>query len=275
VCGNAADKKVEAILIAVKYMGAVGLGATAPQVFRANDDQVYIVKLQNNKMGRKVLVNEFLASRIGQLMGLCFPPSGIIRLDEEVIQKNRWLRAAKVSAGMHFASQYLNHTWYVDRRNLNKATNKVEMAGVMLFDHMFHNVDRTWNRKNLLLRREAGSYRLYAIDHSHLFRKGKWTVEWLAKLNTDMTVNSTRSFGWLLKYFLKKEDFAPYIAKVQQMTDGQLNELVMDIPNEWLPDEAERQALLDYLVKRRDLTEEIAEKICALIPNVHRRSHIH
>lgn len=269
------DKKVELILSAENYLRSVGLGVTAPQLFKANDGKIYIVKLQNNRLGRKVLVNELLAAMFGQLMNLCFPPSDIIMIDEQVIQKSRRLRAAGVRTGLHFASQYLNHTRYVEWRNLRKAVNKEEMAGVILFDHIFHNVDRTWNRRNLLLRREEGIYKLYAIDNSHLFRKGRWTIELLDKLVADTAVNSTRSYGWLLKYFLKPRDFYPYIGMVQQITDAQLSDLVTAIPLEWLPEENERQALLTYLTKRRNMVRVIAERICALIPNVHRGTHIY
>ncbi len=256
-------------------MGSVGLGVTAPQLFRANDGKVYIVKLQNNRLGRKVLVNELLAARFGELMNLCFPPSDIILLDQQVIKKSRRLRAAGVDAGLHFASQYLNHTRYVEWRNLRKAANKQEMAGVMLFDHIFHNFDRTWNRRNLLLRREEGGYKLYAIDNSHLFRKGRWTIRLLDKLVADTAVNSTRSYGWLLKYFLKPRDFYPYISRVLEITDGQLEDIVATIPVEWLPEGDERQALLGYLIKRRNMVRVIAEKIYTLIPNVHRRTYVH
>jgi len=262
------------MLTVVEYLGSVGVGVTAPQLFRANDGKVYVVKLQNNRLGCKVLVNELIACRFAELMDLCFPPGAIIQIDEIFIQKNRRLRAARIKPGRHFASRYLNAAEYVGRRNLTRAVNKSQMAGVMLFDHMFHNVDRTWNRKNLLLRREDTLYKLYAIDNSHLFRSGRWTLALLNKLAGKIGVNKRRSFGWLLKYYLSKNDFEPYIAQVKSITNSQLRQLVSEIPEEWLPEQAERDALLKYMITRRDKVDEIAGELIKLIPDVNRRSNI-
>ncbi|MEG6585214.1 HipA family kinase [Dendrosporobacter sp. 1207_IL3150] len=262
------------MLVAVEYLGDIGVGVTSPRLFRANDGYVYVVKFQNNRLGQKVLVNELLACRFSSLMDLCFPDGGIIQIEEPFIQKNKRLKAAKVKPGAHFASRFLNNSEYVGRRNLAKAANKSQMAGIILFDHIFHNVDRTWNRKNLLLRREANAYRLYAIDNSHLFRRGKWTIESLSKLADKIGVNKRRSFGWLLKYYLSKDDFAPYIAQIKAITNSQLSILVTEIPTEWLPEQSEREALFNFLVKRRDMIDKIADEIFKLIPNVNRAANI-
>ena len=43
------------MLTAVEYLGSVGLGVTVPRVFRADDGNIYVVKLQNNPMGTKAV----------------------------------------------------------------------------------------------------------------------------------------------------------------------------------------------------------------------------
>ena len=164
------------MLIAVQYIGSVGVGVTRPQFFRADDEQIYVVKLQNNRLGSKVLVSEFLAAKLGELMNLCFPTSAIILINEQTVQKNQSLIPPEISLGRHFASLYLTNTEYVGKHNIYQAINTAEMAGVLLFDHMFHNADRADNRKNLLLRQEDDGYKIYAIDNSHLFRSGRWTL---------------------------------------------------------------------------------------------------
>lgn len=261
------------MITAVEYIGGVGVGVTSPQIFRGDDGHVYIVKLQNNRLGTKVLVNEFLACRFSQILDLCFPEGGLINIEDVFIHKNKRLRAARVQSGWHFASRYLSGVEYVGRRNMAKAANKKQMAGVMLFDHMFHNVDRTWNRKNLLLRREASVYRLYAIDNSHLFRRGRWSEATLTNLVNKIGVNKRRSFGWLLKYYLAREDFSVYVDRVKGITDIELQRLVEDIPMEWLPDMTERAALLMFMQKRRDMVEQIVEPLYRLIPDVNRRTY--
>lgn len=263
------------MLTAVEYLGSVGVGVTVPRVFRADDGKKYVVKLQNNPMGTKVLVNEYIACWFGKRMNLCFPPSDLLEIEEQVLQKNRSLKAAKITSKIHFASQYVHSNKYVARNNLYKAVNKSAMAGVMLFDHMFHNIDRTKNRKNLLVSLQDSSYVLYAIDNSHLFVRGRWNSKTLEKLALKISVNRRRAYGWLLTYFFTSADFAPYTAKVKEITNEELAELVESIPQEWLPKIEEREALLTYMIKRCEMVGEITLRLCKSIPDVNRRTHLY
>jgi hypothetical protein len=261
------------VLTAVEYLGSVGVGVTVPRVFRANDGNIYVVKLQNNPMGTKVLVNEYIACWFGQRMELCFPPSDLIEIDEQVLQKHKSLRATGVRSKTHFASQYIHSNKYVVRNNLYKANNKTAMAGVMLFDHMFHNIDRTKNRKNLIVRLQDSVYVLYAIDNSHLFVRGRWNSKILEKLSAKIAINRRRAYGWLLTYFFTSGDFTPYVARVKDIAEDELARLVEDIPREWLPKAEERAALLAYMIKRCQMVDQIALRLCQSIPDVNRRTH--
>lgn len=262
------------MLTAVKYLGAVGLGATSPQLFKADDGLVYVVKLKNNRLGLKVLVNELLASKFSEVLGLCFPPGGTINITEELLGTTYNLRPARAEPGLHFASRYLSGSRYVVRSNLRKVVNKQQMAGVMLFDHMFHNLDRTWNRRNLIIYKEDGKSLIYAIDNSHLFKKGRWTSDWLAKLAPKIIMNYRRAYGWLLKHHLTADDFAVYVAKIKAITDTEIETIVNEIPLEWLSDNGERQALISYIKTRRDIIDKIARPFISLLTDINRRSNI-
>lgn len=258
------------MLIAVEYLGGVGVGVTESRYFRATDGKVYIVKLQNNQLGLKVLVNEYLAARFGAIMKLCFPASDIIEINEQTLQENQLLEELGVNPGLHFGSEFLSGSVYFGKHNLDKADNTKEMAGVMLFDHIFHNADRTLNRRNLLLRQEGASYKIYAIDNSHLFKSGRWKLESLNDLATSLKVYYRYSFGLLLKECLKPEDFQPYLDKVKNMTDEQIETVVQEIPEEWLPLTApERPALIQFIKMRRDRVDDIWERLCKHIPKQH------
>ena len=263
------------MLTALEYLGSVGIGVTTPQLFRAQDDKVYVVKLQNNRMGTKVLVNEYVACRFGQLMELCFPPSDLIEIDEQLFRKNGKLRRAGISRGPHFASQYLHSNRYVAKRDLQRAVNKSAMAGVMLFDHMFHNVDRTKNRKNLLVCHEDSADVLYAIDNSHLFVRGRWNAQSLEKMADRIVVNQWRAYGWLIKHFLIPDDFIPYVEKVRAIGQEELNQVVQSIPQLWLPKDQERAALLGYMMTRCNMIDDIVGKLCQSIPDIHRSTYFY
>lgn len=257
---------VQLELTATVYLGPMEWGVTSPQLFRAGDGNLYVVKLYGNKIGPKALANEGLAMALGSKLKLCFPPGGIIRLDSKLLQHNKRLRKAAGHPGPHFACRYLSRSTYVDRFELSRAVNRTELAGVMLFDHLLHNIDRTHNRKNLLIRVENGQHRIYAIDHSHLFRRGRWTVNSLRELENDLSVNTRRTYGLLLKHYLLPQDFAGYAAAIRAMGDEELEQIVDTIPEEWLPDVGERRALVRHLAVRRDQVDAIVASLVSLIP---------
>jgi hypothetical protein len=254
------------MLKAVKYFGDVGIGVTSPQLFRADDRKIYVVKLQYGQLGSKVLANEFIAAKIGGIMGLCFPFSDIIEITEEIISQSSHLTRLGAIPGLHFASRFLNHTEYMKKNNLNKAVNTLEMAGVILFDHMFHNSDRNNNTKNILLRKEHTGFRIYAIDNSHLIRSGKWTLKTINSLSGAIFPYCRQSYGLLLKDHLSPQDFLPYIEKVANISDEDIESLVQQIPGEWLPDSAERQALEKFITIRKGMVEKVWDVLCNHIP---------
>lgn len=239
------------MLTAVAYLGPIGRGATRPHLFRCQDGEVYVVKTQNNKLGCKVLVNEYLATRLGELLELCFPPGDIVMVPEALARADKCLRCQEVEAGRHFGCRYLKGGMYVGRAAIERACNKRQMAGVILLDHFLHNYDRTNSRCNLLIRREKQGYCLYGIDNSHLFKRGRWDAALLQALVSEVRVNRYRAYGVLMKHYLTPEDYAVYAERLQNMSDAFINTLVADIPPEWLSLAAERQALVAYLKERR------------------------
>lgn len=262
------------MLKAVRYLGPVGLGVTSPRLFLADDGRVYVVKMQQNHLGPKILVNELIAARLGNLTDLCFPPGDIIFIQPREVFHHHKIHAA-ARPGYHFASLFLAGSRYVTQGNLPRAVNKRQMAGVVLFDHLFHNVDRTQNYKNLLIRREEQGYRMYAIDHSHLFLRGRWTTDSLAVLADKIHIDYRRAFRMLLKYYFTADDILHYAEKFRNITQEQLTAIVEEIPAEWLPDAAERQAMLTYMVKRLAKVMDLAERLCLCIPNPDRRTDSH
>lgn len=261
------------MLTAESHIGSMGVGVTAPQLFRGDDGFFYVVKLQRNRLGVKVLANELLGSLLGRKLELCFPAGGIIELGERTLSRSPYLLRVGVAAGKQFACRYLPESYYLDRRKLVKAVNKKQMAGVMLFDHLLHNRDRTWNRKNLLIRREEEGARIYAIDNSHLFLKGRWTPESLRRLAGRLKVNQRRVYGELLKRYLCPADFEPYAQALRRLSNEEIEGMVGQIPEEWLPLREERLALIEHIMLRRDMVDDICRSIFALIPDIDRSTH--
>lgn len=262
------------MLTAESYLGRVGVGVTSPRLVRADDGQVYVVKLKENRLGTKVLVNEYIAAQLGEKMQLAFPESSFILFTSAFIRQYQRRLKGKVSDGIHFASRYIEGSKYVHYYHLPRVVNRNAFAGVILFDHFMHNADRTLNGKNMLVCREKEGYRLYAIDNSHLFGSGRWRSEKLPRLVTRVSLNRRRAFGALLRRYLKQSDFTPFVERLKAISEDEFSEILDEIPAEWNLPQQEKAALLAFWQRRRVLTDWIVDQITALIPDQNGSSQI-
>lgn len=245
------------MLAAEKYLGAVGVGVTLPQFFQAENGKTYLVKLRRASLNKKILFNERLAAQLGKILGLRFPPSDMIYIDEDLIRQNDILIQLEVLPGWHFASEYLENTGYIDQRRLRKATNTEELAGIVLFDHLLLNKDRAHNRKNMIIQQTTKEWIVYGIDHSHLFGSCNWTGEGLKERQYQFPIYYGFVFNQLFKDYLSLEDFTPYQLKAEKITWAQIEDLVWEVPWNWLPDQAEREAVIRFLFVRFQHTAEV------------------
>lgn len=259
------------VLEAVRYIEAVGVGVTKPHLLRASDGHLYIVKLTSNKLGPKALANEYLGSRLGELLHLSFPRAGLIHLSHSALDTMPLLRRLGAPPGVHFAVRYLSRSEYVRPWHLRQAVNRREFAGVILFDHILQNEDRTLNRRNLLARYEKQGIRLYAIDNTHLFGSGCWHRENLMRYADVVRINDRLAYGCLLRRYLKPMDFQPYLDKIHAVVPEKINAILEEIPAVWL-DEDDRRSVKAVVMARLSMADRIADVLCRLIPNQHRRA---
>lgn len=262
------------MLEASKYIKAIGVGVTKPHLLRASDGHLYVVKLTNNKLGTKALANEYIGSRLGEYMQLSFPKAGFINITEAALEKMRPLRRLGTPPGLHFAVRYLKHCEYVRPWHIRQAVNRHEFAGVILFDHILQNEDRTLNQRNILARHEAAGIKLYAIDNTHLFGSGCWRSDNLTRYADVIRINNRLAYGVLLKRYLRSADFKPYMERIAALTPDKIKAILDDIPSAWL-DESDRQTAEAVIARRISLTEQIVEALSLLIPDKHRRANCH
>ena len=79
----------------------------------------------------------------------------------------------------------------------------------------------------------------------------------------------------LLKYYLNPNHFLHYAQIVEKISDEELLAFVESIPQEWLANINERQALGEFLIARRSKATWVAERLSELIPNVNRRTDVY
>jgi hypothetical protein len=102
---------VSACISAVQHVRPLR-GGSQSQLLRASDGQYYVTKFQNNPQHVRVLANEMLATRLGQLLGLPVPRVTAIEVCGWLIAHKDDLRMdvaglrTAFKAGLHLGSAY-------------------------------------------------------------------------------------------------------------------------------------------------------------------------
>ncbi|PRX40361.1 HipA-like protein [Planifilum fimeticola] len=251
----------------VKHIRGMPRGSSRPQLILFSDGRHYIVKFKNNPVqGTRALVNEYVAGRLAQLLGLPVPPFKIVHISKHFFKENPVLFRHRFLPGHQFASEYIPDCLKkIDKESLSglNIVNRRHLAGIIVFDQWVNNVDR--RRGNILLRPLSGNrgFWLYMIDQGHSFsyydylsrrRECRWTPAGLRILPQKLKSNAF--YRWC-KQQSREEDFAYYLDKIQQLSEQQIRQVIASIPKDWNVSRVEREALYKYLIRAKKMLPDL------------------
>ena len=146
-------------------------GATQPFLCRADDGQQYWVK--GAKAGNEALCAEWIAGRLGQIMGLPIPEMAQVFVPEEIVAASAMEGIQELGAGVRFGSSHVEGAQEFDECYVSQTEEPLRQL-LLVFDVWIRNTDRTFSRAYSansnpnLLWCTAGN-RLCVIDHNNAF----------------------------------------------------------------------------------------------------------
>ncbi|MFN2463549.1 MAG: HipA family kinase [Candidatus Dormibacteria bacterium] len=231
---------------ATRYVTPLREGGSLPGLVEADDDGMYVVKFRGAGQGPRALVAELLAGELARALHLPVPELVLVNLDPRIAtaepdqEVQDLLRAsAGLNLGMDFLPGALAHT----------AVDMVAPAlasGIVWFDALVMNVDRTARNPNLLRwHREP-----WMIDHGAAFYRHHgaadpgWDRQAVADDPFDLVaehvlLQQARSIG------------AADEALASMVTDALLDRLAVLVPREWADPEPYIAFLRDRVGGRR------------------------
>jgi hypothetical protein len=242
-------------------------GGTQAHLMRCSDGEYYVVKLQNNPQGVRILANEFLATALAERLGLSVPQARIVQVSQKLIANSDDMvielphGRARVLPGLCFGSQcpfpkdtssgtvldgaLLPNEW------LDSVENLRDFVGIFVFDKWAGNTDC---RQAVFARSGPRSLKAFMIDHGSCFDGDRWTFPDAPRngfyIRHDIYgVAATRGFG----------TFEPWLDEIESKIDGAvLSSIAREIPPEWYHGRtALLGRLLDELDRRRKTTKDI------------------
>jgi hypothetical protein len=235
---------------ATRYVMPFREGGSLPGLVEASDDGLYVVKFRGAGQGPKTLVAEWIAGRVGQLLGFHIPEIVLIEIpaafgriepDPEIAE------LLERSTGLNLGLDFLPGALPIDA--LSAGTMDARLAAdIVWLDALLANVDRTTRNTNMLRWHDQP----WLIDHgAAIYPHHRWT---------DPAEQARRPFPGIAEHVLLPVADSIVAADARlapKLTESCIWEAVASIPEEWLaPDptigdaEAQRTAYYTWLTTR-------------------------
>ncbi|HLM08779.1 MAG TPA: HipA family kinase [Thermoleophilaceae bacterium] len=235
-----------------RYVTPLREGGSLPALVEADDEGLYVVKFRGAGQGPKALVADVLAGELGRRLGLAVPRLVLADLDpalapaepDEEIQD--LLRASRgANLGVDFLPGALA---YDAAAEVAPAT----AAGIVWFDSLVTNVDRTPRNPNLLL----WHGRLWLIDHGAAFYAHHSTADFADRAREPFPLVSDHV---LLPRADSLHDVDERLSAA--LTRDVIEEAAALVPDEWLEaGGVERRSYVDFLARRLEPPREFAQE---------------
>ncbi len=231
-------------------------GGSQAQLLRATDNQYYVTKFQNNPQHVRVLANEMLATRLGELLGLPVPRVMAIEVCDWLIEYSGELRLdiaglrTSFKPGIHLASAYAvdpttGHLFdYLPEGLLQEVTNVKDFARVTVLDKWTCNADGRQAVFSRQAKRRA-TYKATFIDQGYCFNAGEWNFP-------DSPLRGVYARNCVYNHVTGWDAFEPALTRAEEMDIDQIWGIAAEIPAEWYEsDTAGLKRLVEGLHCRR------------------------
>ena len=231
-------------------------GGSRSHLMRCSDGSYYVVKFQNNPQHTRVLANDFLATRLAELIGLPVPVVAVVDVDQELTLKaagspsSQSSRQGTITCGRCFGSRYVVSPLegkiydYLPEAMMPHVRNVQTFAGILAFDKWTCNVDGRqaiyWRRN--LERRLTATF----IDQGYCFNAGEWSF-------SDSPLRGVFGRNDVYRCITSWDSFEPWLTLLEALPDNLVWSLAQQIPPEWYEAaDDELDCLVCHLLRRRN-----------------------
>lgn len=228
-----------------------------------DDGRPYVVKFRNNPQHRRVLANEFLASKLARAAGLSAP-------DVELVEVSQWLvdhtpeleidlgrTRVRCDPGLQFGSRFVGGLMpgqvmdYLPEEQLAEIRNLGEFAGILALDKWTGNAN---GRQAVFAKKQRERrYQAVFIDFGYCFHAGEWRFE-------DAPLRGVYYRNDVYREITGWESFEPWLTRLETMPAETVWAAANDVPPEWYGgDLGDMEALAEKLLARRSRIRECIE----------------
>ena len=238
-------------------------GGAQSHLMRCADRFYYVVKFQNNPQHPRVLVNDWLGTRLAEMVGLPVPVPAVVNVQPWLLEHTPDLRIdlcghrTMFTPGLSFGSRYVVPPLegqvydYLPESMIPRVRNLRDFAGILAFDKWTCNADGRqaafWKR--VRARKFAASF----IDQGYCFNAGEWNFP-------DAPLRGVFGRNDVYACITSWGSFEPWLSRIENFPESSLWLLAQEIPPEWYNSEGdELERLLERLLERRSRVRELIQ----------------
>jgi hypothetical protein len=230
-------------------------------MMRCSDGHFYVVKFRNNPQHLRVLANEFLATRLAELVGLPVPTPEVIEVEDWLVRHTPELsiqlagNTIPCQAGLQFGSRYVVSPLegqvfdYFPAEMLNRVRNLDAFAGILAIDKWTGNAN---GRQAAFWRKSREKkYTATFIDQGYCFNAGDWSFP-------DYPMRGVYASNEVYAGVTGWHSFEPWLSLIERMEDEAIWKAAGEIPPEWYGGEWDAlEKLTCALIARRLMVREL------------------
>lgn len=237
-------------LTANRHIGPLPGGGSGGQLYEvAENSSAYAVKLKGNAQTTRVLFNEYVCGRIGELLGVPFGEHALIQVTAALLPGGA---GGQLEGGNQCGTVYFPNA-QTDLSQLRQASNGSTFAAVLVFDTFIALRDGRQTCVYPCDGNPNGARDVGAIfDQGHALRGSPaWTEQDLQADNTCVVVDANLG---LKQWFPNLPQYEPYLGCLEVLTRNHFQNLVNEAPlAEWGVTPQEAISVIDWLNRRKTL----------------------
>jgi hypothetical protein len=225
------------------------------------DGNYYVVKFQNNPQGVRVLVNEWLGTRLAEIVGLPVPSVAVVNVHPSMLEHTPGLHidvggsCSMFKPGLCFGSRYVISPFegqvydFLPEAMMGRVRNVQQFAGILTLDKWTCNGDGRqaafWKRSRERLM--TASF----IDQGYCFNACEWNFP-------DHPLRGVFGRNDVYLSVTSWDSFEPWLSRIECFPERSIWDVLREIPPEWYEgDEDALEKVLHELVQRRSRVREL------------------
>lgn len=243
-------------------------GGAQGHLMRAADGHFYVVKFRNNPQHPRVLVNELLATRLGEKVGLPMAAAEVIEVSEWLVAHTPELNIqlgngmVRCEPGLQFGSRYVVSPLegqvfdFLPETMLQSVRNLETFAGMLALDKWTCNAN---GRQAAFWKKcRERKYTVSFIDQGYCFNAGEWNFP-------DAPLRGVYMRNDVYKWVTGWDCFEPWVSRVEKLDEAEIWAEAGKVPPEWYEGNwnAMEQLVEELLERRKRVRDLIAAFRCS------------